>query len=569
MSTIYQAADGTSVYDSNGQTINAKTGQLYTPTKVTQSAPVASTAPSLTPTNAVVPGNNNAAATTPQTNPIPINNTANAVVPGNNNAAAPTNSTATTSNLASGTTILLPDSRSAIWNGTKWTLPSGSDIPADYQAYAQQQLQKLTQPQQTTPQANSAQNTPVAATQTNTPAAQTQTNGQTSPQPAGAAAGAVAPINYNKLPTETIDQYNARIAAAGGPVAPSSTSTGAASTVDTNYQLQPGESIDAYSARIAAYNANKPVTQVSGQVGGSGTLAQTQQTNGAPDPYAGLDPIQKQVKMYTDAYQALGLNTIKQQFDDYTKQQKDLTDEMNQKIADTQNNPWLSQSVSDRTVKRIKDSYATKLDSLTNLLTLTDSMYKQGQAQVDHMVSDANADIKATNDLAQKQIDAANALAKDNQVVSTGGRELLVNKETGKTIADLGPTNPLASASADFNLSPGQVRYDANGKVIASLPAKPTQQTQADQTQNTINQVGSLFEPGATIPGSGGVPFLDSSGNATPQGWNTALQSSGLPRATFIKNFGYLLVNAGNTISPKFGLTPVEVKSLTGALSTS
>lgn len=351
---------------------------------------------------------------------------------------------------------------------------------AQTQQLAGDQGQNVTQT--TTPEGVSAvQKTPLG-----TPAAQTQNSSGVStqtPSTAGAAAG--APINYNKLPNETIDQYNARIAASGGPPAPSSTSTGAASTVDTNYQMQPGETIDTYNARIAAYNAQKPVTNVSGQPGSSGTMTQTQAVTGAPDPYAGLDPIAKQVKMYTDAYTALGLNTIKQQFDDYATQQKDLTDKMNDEIADTTNNPWLSQGVADKTVQRIKDKYATRLDTLTNLLTLTDSLYKQGQAQVDHMVSDANADIKATNDLAQKQIDAANALAKDNQVVSTGGRELLVNKETGKTVADLGPTPQSASTSSGFNLSPGQTHFDANGNPIASVAPKPTTSTSTAKGSQT------------------------------------------------------------------------------------
>ena len=332
---------------------------------------------------------------------------------------------------------------------------------------------------------------------TKTPLAQPANGGLLNPTPSGATpaqtttptqsagAGGSPPIDYTKHPNETIDQYNSRIAMSGGPVAPTGTSTGAAGTIDTNYQMKPGETIDSYNARIAAYNASKPTTQVSGQVGASGTMAETATATGT-DKYAGLDPVAKQVAMYTDAYKALGLNTIKDQFDQYTKQQADLTDEMNQKIQDTQNNPWLSQGVVDKTVQRIKDSYATKLDTLTHLLTLTDSLYKQGQAQVDTMVSAANADIKATNDLAQKQIDAANAIAKDNEVVSTGGRELLINKDTGKTVADLGPTTPSSTANSGFSLSAGQTRFDAQGNPIASVaPKTPTPKTSTSTAKGT------------------------------------------------------------------------------------
>lgn len=361
--------------------------------------------------------------------------------------------------------------------------PNPTDIAASQAAQTQQLagLQGKNVTTQTDAQGNivSSQANPLG-----TPAAQTQpSNGSGTPAPSNAGTAGSA-INYQKLPNETIDQYNARIAASGGPSTPTGTSTGAAGAIDTNYQMKPGETIDSYNARIAAYNASKPVTQPTGQPGASGTMAQT---GGANDPYAGLDPIQKQVKMYTDAYNALGLNTIKQQFDDYAKQQADLTDEMNKKIQDTQNNPWLSQGIVDKTVQRIKDSYATKLDTLTHLLTLTDSLYKQGQAQVETIVSNANADIKATNDLAQKQIDAANALAKDNSVhtelVNGVPHDLLINNATGKTVADLGPS--ASTANSGFTLSAGQTRYDANGNPVASVAPKPTSSSSGGGTNTT------------------------------------------------------------------------------------
>lgn len=285
------------------------------------------------------------------------------------------------------------------------------------------------------------------------------------------------------------------------------------------------------------------VTAPTGTPGASGTMGTTvtdSAATGTPDPYAGMSPVQKQVAMYQEAYKSLGLSTIKDQYDNFTKQYNDLTTELADKIDEHNNNPWLSSVSRSQEVQKVQDRYDVKLKTLSNLMTLTDTMYKQGQAQVDHLVTDANADIKATNDLAQKQIDAANALAKDNQVVSIGGREKLVNRVSGKVVADLGSSTKSAAGTG----------------------------TAAERQQSTLDKVGSLFAPGATIPGSGGVPFIDSNGNATPEGWKTAMDSSGLPRATFIKNFGNLLVNNGGTVSSAFGLTPIEIKTLTGALGT-
>ncbi len=175
--------------------------------------------------------------------------------------------------------------------------------------------------------------------------------------------------------------------------------------------------------------------------------------NNISSPQDNSDPVQKQVAMYQEAYSALGLPSIKNQYDTTVQQQADLTNKMNQEILDTQNNPWLSQGIIDKTSQKIKDKYSVQLDTLTHLETLYDSMYKQGQAQVETLVSKANADIAATNSLAQKQLDAATALAKDNVVQSIGGRELLINKTTGKTVADLGPSTKSVSSTTNVSMN--------------------------------------------------------------------------------------------------------------------
>jgi len=203
-------------------------------------------------------------------------------------------------------------------------------------------------------------------------------------------------------------------------------------------------------------------------------------STGASDPYAGLDPIQKQVKMYTDAASALGLPTIKQQYQSMLDKQKELTDEMNKKISDVNNNPWYSEGIRVKEIQKIQDKYKTDLETYSNLATLYDSLYKQGQAQVEKIVSGAEADVKAANDLAQKQLDAATALAKDNQVVSIGGNEVLVNKSTGKTIAVLGPSSTPKTPTSTAKGSQTSAQFVANTlktqgldyqTVIQSIPA--------------------------------------------------------------------------------------------------
>jgi hypothetical protein len=99
---------------------------------------------------------------------------------------------------------------------------------------------------------------------------------------------------------------------------------------------------------------------------------------------------------------------------------------------------------------------------------------------------------------------------------------------------------------------------------------KPKPLTQAEQKTASISDIQSGLTPGTTIPGSQGIPVLDDSGNITPEAWEYMLKNAptqGLTRADLVKNFGSYLVNAGGTVSSKFGLTPTEIRSITGSLT--
>lgn len=165
-----------------------------------------------------------------------------------------------------------------------------------------------------------------------------------------------------------------------------------------------------------------------------------------------------------------------------------------------------------------------------------------------------------------------------------------------------------------FNLSPGQARYDASGNQIASLPgaapsitdqygtgsigeynfaksqgysgtfsqyqnedanrkaviakaganSSTTPKTLEERNMQSAQKVSTLFSPGYTIPESGGVPYVDAEGYATPQGWKTAMSASGLTRTDFIKQFGYLITLPDGSVPTKYNLTAAEKKLITG-----
>lgn len=64
-------------------------------------------------------------------------------------------------------------------------------------------------------------------------------------------------------------------------------------------------------------------------------------------------------------------------------------------------------------------------------------------------------------------------------IIETGGRQVLINTQTGEHIRDLGPIQEEGkeTAVADFSLSPGQIRFDSDGNVIARGGAKPLSDT--------------------------------------------------------------------------------------------
>jgi hypothetical protein len=176
----------------------------------------------------------------------------------------------------------------------------------------------------------SASNTQVAAT-LQTPA----TNNASSP-PTNSPSPAID-TTYELRSGETIAAYNARIAAYNASQnAPAPSSTGAPvptsipaqksppTTVDTTYQVRSGETIDAYNARIAAYNASKNAPpSVSPSASGStatpaptsptalasGTSKQTSRNPLTTLPPSGNATIDTRVAVTTPAVVPSGLNS--------------------------------------------------------------------------------------------------------------------------------------------------------------------------------------------------------------------------------------------------------------------
>lgn len=200
-------------------------------------------------------------------------------------------------------------------------------------------------------------------------------------------------------------------------------------------------------AAIQAAGISQP--QIGNTGAGAGTPTDTPTDPNAPTDTSAptSNPMQDVIDMYTEVYAKLGLTDIKAEYTKVIEAQAKLTDDMNAEIENVTSNPWLSQGIRDKQVESIQNKYQSKIDTQTHLATLYDSLYKEGQDQAKFLIGEIQNDKAAALAAAQKKQDAIDALAKDNQIVSIGGREVLVNKQTGKTVADLGPSTSTGGTS--------------------------------------------------------------------------------------------------------------------------
>ena len=110
----------------------------------------------------------------------------------------------------------------------------------------------------------------------------------------------------------------------------------------------------------------------------------------------------------------------------------------------------------------------------------------------------------------------------------------------------------------------------ATGQIVWTVPGVGNKQsgggeTLAERSAAALAEYSDSFTSDNYLPN--GIPTIDSEGFITPEAWRAAIAeapSKGLTRADFIKQFGYMITTQGQ-VSPKYGLTPVEMKLLLGS----
>lgn len=176
------------------------------------------------------------------------------------------------------------------------------------------------------------------------------------------------------------------------------------------------------------------------------------------------------------------------------------------------------------------------LAAATNIKSFVPSAKYPSATIAIQAISNAKSPIEATQIATETGL--VSTTTEKGEIVEANGRKLLIDKATGNIIKDLG------AASSGSGTG-----------------------TESERAAKAVATFSGTFIPGAKLPN--GIPVLDSDGYLTPEAFRAAIAdapSKGLSREAFLQEFGYLITTPDGKISPKYGLTPNEIKIVTGTL---
>lgn len=123
----------------------------------------------------------------------------------------------------------------------------------------------------------------------------------------------------------------------------------------------------------------------------------------------GIDALESKVfttapstqKLYTDAYSMAGLADIKSQYEAKVKELNAKKEELNQRLATINENPWKVEATRVGAIAREKEFYDGTLSNLAEEAKFYSDLYNQGLSEVNNLVSRQSTDF--TNEQASNQ----------------------------------------------------------------------------------------------------------------------------------------------------------------------
>lgn len=266
---------------------------------------------------------------------------------------------------------------------------------------------------------------------------------------------------------------------------------------------------------------------------------------------SGANPVSDFISTYTSTLDALGVNSIKQEFEKVQKEYSDIQDELDGKIADVNENPWLSESVRQKEVDKLKTRYDAKLTAKSNQAKLYESLYTEGTATAKYLTTGEVAQQQDLLTMAEKRAEAQSKL--DNPSISE-------KYGTGA----IGEYNFAKSQGYTGSFTQYQ-NEDANRKAKATSSNEP--RTEGERVAQKLGTYAQAFQPGARLPD--GTAVVDSNGYITPVAWKQAITDAttqGISRKDFITQYGpQIYTLPDGTIPSTYGITNAEKKLIAGS----
>lgn len=232
--------------------------------------------------------------------------------------------------------------------------------------------------------------------------------------------------------------------------------------------------------------------------------------------------------------------------------------EINRRYAFDQSNLAVVQSAANNDLNTASNLVAHKiqlqLEPLQTALQYTQDVYNN-----DNNTFDKDQDVALQNLISTQKETLATETANKNAI---GNLSLDVLK-SGQTIP---PAVLQQLDNAKDQVDAEQILMKAGISLKTASTAKTG--TADERAASAISKFTNAFNtPNQTL--KNGIPLLDANGQITPEAWKEAIDEApaeGLSRTDFIKAFGGKIYtgDSSNPVSSKYGLTPTEIKLITG-----
>lgn len=204
------------------------------------------------------------------------------------------------------------------------------------------------------------------------------------------------------------------------------------SQVEKATSVRPGVTTEEDFAKLAKTNLQL-------QQSGATTTEQDFKTN----------PLKAFQDTYRQIWDNLGLSNVKKQIEDTLKAKNEVNNEMIDKIAEVNDNPWISEAERSRQITKLTSKYEQKNAANVESLKLLQGVFEMGQQEAQFVTTNAlnafNQQQTFDQQILLKQMDLAEKMATTMEkksfrdlVGSDGRMHTYIVNDAGEKVADLG-----------------------------------------------------------------------------------------------------------------------------------